>query len=444
MPRHSAIFRLAALSSLAMTAFALVLGMLFYHTARADLRGELDQRITAERDAVLCEGGIRGQTLAGLVDARSRHGVKDMYYTLTGAGGRYEAGVQIKARSVAGWSTIGFIDGDGKPDDVRALATPLPSGEMLIVGADPESIERLDERMGVLFAIVFGAMALAGIGSSFLLSGTIRNRLSSITDTADAIIGGDLHKRMPVGARGDEFDRLSATLNLMLDRIEGLLSNLRQVSSDIAHDLRTPLTRMRQKLDAGVASHDPAVLRGAIGDALERTDDLLELFTAILSIAEIEAGSTLRAAPLDLSALTSDIADSYVLAAEDSGRSLRHSIAPGIHVAAQRELIAQLLVNLLDNALRHTPPASLIELTLVSDADAAVLTVADNGPGIEPQDRARVFDRFVRLERSRTTPGHGLGLRLVAAIAAAHDATIALEDNNPGVRMTIRFRQPGQ
>lgn len=444
MLRRSTIFRLAAFNSLAFAVVALVLGLIVYNAVRGDLRSELDQRITAEQDALLREQEFTGRAMAELVDARSQHGARDMFYALVDGRGQRLAGAGVERLPAEGWSSAQFRDRKGKIDDARASTARLASGQLLIVGADPESIENLDERIVPLLAMVFGLIALIGIGGGFLMSAMIRRRLDAITDTAEAIIGGDLARRVTVGARSDEFDRLSATLNRMLDRIDGLMANLRQVSSDVAHDLRTPLTRLRQKLEVGMSRQDVASLRGAINEAIDRTDDLLELFTAILSISEVEAGSALNARRFDLSLLVSDIAESYLPAAEDAQRTLRHSLASGLAIDGQRELVAQLLVNLLDNALRHTPPMSAIEVSLGEVADGIELTVSDNGPGIAPEDRQRVFERFVRLDRSRSTPGHGLGLRLVAAIAKAHNATIALQDNNPGVRMIIRFRRSGQ
>ena len=437
---------MAAYFSLAFALVTFVLGVAIYRAMRTEFSRELDQRIVVERDALLRESSLDHGRLGEAVEGRSEHGGQDMFYAITNARGARVAGSFVGKAPAIGWSQVSFRDEEGVMDNARAVTTPVRDGEFLVVGADPETIERLDHKMVPLFAQVFGAMAVVGVAGGFLMSAALRRRIDAITGTAEAIIGGDLSRRMSISRSHDEFDRLSATLNQMLDRIDGLMSNLRQVSSDIAHDLRTPLTRLRQKLDLADASRqDVTALQGALDEAGAHADELLTLFTAILSISEVEAGGAkLRVRPLDLSALVTDIAESYGPAAEDSDRKLVCSIESGVVIDGQRELIAQLLVNLLDNALRHTPPTSEISVALTSSAEEAVLTVADNGPGITPEDRDRVFERFVRLERSRTTPGHGLGLRLVAAIAAAHRATITLEDNHPGVRMMITFKRSSQ
>lgn len=438
-PRSSTAFRFAAFYSLAFTAVILALGAAMYWAVRSELRYDLDQRVVIERNAVVRDAAAQG--LAHVIAERSGDDRGDMQYALLDASGRLLAGRKMVAPPKRlGWSEIDFVKDNGDPDYTRVTASRTADGGMLIVGADPEAIESLDERMLPLFAIAFGLIVAIGIAGAFWLGGAITRRLASINGTAKAIIGGDLSQRMPLTGSGDEFDRLSATLNLMLDRIAGLLDNLRQVSSDIAHDLRTPLTRLRQKLELGADASDPATLRGAIEEAGEQADEILSLFTAILSISEIE-GSALRFRQFDLSALIADLADSYRLAAEDDGRTLTCAVAPGIAINGQRELVAQLFVNLLDNALRHTPEGAEIAVSLEESASRAVLTVSDNGPGIAEEDRARVFERFVRLDRSRTTPGHGLGLRLVSAIAAAHGATVALEDNHPGVKIMISFER---
>jgi signal transduction histidine kinase len=227
----------------------------------------------------------------------------------------------------------------------------------------------------------------------------------------------------------------------MLDRITGLMENLRQVSNDIAHDLRTPLTRLRQDLEEAqkrdlTATDLKRVIESAVGEA----DVLLETFSALLRIAQIEAG-TRRSAfrPVDLSDVVRTVADAYAPAVEESGRALISEIADGVQVNGDRGLLSQLFVNLVENALHHTPPGTAITLRLGRGPAGVFAEVVDTGPGIPPDERAKVFRRFYRLERSRTTPGSGLGLSTVAAIAELHHAAIELVDNKPGLRVVIRF-----
>jgi signal transduction histidine kinase len=280
-----------------------------------------------------------------------------------------------------------------------------------------------------------------GIGGGLLLSAAFLRRVDMITRTADAIIAGDLSRRIERTGSGDDLDHLSATLNAMLDRITGLMENLRQVSNDIAHDLRTPLTRLRQDLEvAQKRDLSAADLRRAIESAGVEADVLLETFSALLRIAQIEAGSRRSAfRAVDLSDVVRTVADAYAPAVEESGRALISEIAAALEVSGDRGLLSQLFVNLVENALHHTPPGTAITLRLTRGPVGVVAEVADTGLGIPAEERGKVFRRFYRLERSRTTPGSGLGLSMVAAIVDLHHAAIELLDNKPGLRVVIRF-----
>jgi signal transduction histidine kinase len=225
----------------------------------------------------------------------------------------------------------------------------------------------------------------------------------------------------------------------MLDRIEGLLENLRQVSSDVAHDLRTPLARLRTRLEDGLRNAD-GVGRTVIEDSIERIDEVLSLFAAILRIAEVEAGETRRLfAQVDLSELVTELAESYAPAIEDGGRTLRWSAEPEVIVQGDRQLLAQAIVNLLENAQRHTPPKTQILVTLTASEKLARVEVADNGSGVPAEDLDRIARRFTRVEGSRTTPGHGLGLNLVRAVASLHGGRLVLRNDNPGFSATAEI-----
>jgi signal transduction histidine kinase len=441
----STAFRFAAFFSMAFTLVIVVMGASVYWAIRNELRYELDQRVVAARVALLREAADDNLGLRRAIDYRVTHEHGDMRYALLDADGQLVAGSSIATSPSLGWSGIEFRMPDNPTDGARIFASRTADGGLLIVGSDPEAIEELDERMVPLFVAAFGLIAAIGATGAFLFGRLLQRRLDAINRTAEAIIGGDLARRVPLGGNGDEFDRLAATLNRMLERIGGLLDNLRQVSGDIAHDLRTPLTRLRQKLElAEGGPDDPAVMKSAMHEAIEQTDDMLALFSGILGISEIEAGGAgVRMARVDLSALVTDLADSYQPSAEDSGRSLTRDIAPGIVIEGNRELLAQAGVNLLDNALRHTPAGTAIHMGLTEHGDDVVFAVSDHGPGIPPADRERMFTRFTRLESSRSTPGHGLGLSLVSAIARAHGGSAALEDNHPGaIAMVTIPRKP--
>ena len=271
-----------------------------------------------------------------------------------------------------------------------------------------------------------------GVLGAFVLGAYLRRRLATIGDTAQAIIAGDTAHRIAISAAGDEFDQAGLALNTMLDRIAKLMDNLRQVSSDVAHDLRTPLLRLRNQLEQ-VGS-----VEGAAERAIDLGDDVLKLFAAILRIAEVEAGALAQGfATVDLSALVQDIGDTFRPAITDNGRVLRCMVEPGIVVLGDRELLAQAVANLLDNASLHTPVGTAILLALDADEHRVRLGVEDDGPGVASEDRDRILHRFYRAERSRTTPGNGLGLSLVAAVASAHGGSAVVTTLSPGLRVTL-------
>lgn len=428
--------RFAILYSATFTLLIVGLGAMVYLTVRQELRYDLDQRVLTERNAVAREASVSG--LARVVGDRARQERGDMRYALLDANGKVVAGREVMVVPGPGWANMSFIKNDGSPDPTRALVTAVAKGR-LIVGADPEALESLDERLIPLFAATFGIIAAIGAGGAFILSHALRRRLDTITQTADAISAGDLTRRIVVVGRGGEFERLSATLNRMLDRIAALLENLRQVSSDIAHDLRTPITRLRQKLDLALSrDQDADGLRAAVQQAVEETDEILELFGAILSISEAEAGASIHRQRFNLSLLMNDLADIYQSAAEEDGdRTFTREVVPDVFVEANRGLIAQLTTNLLDNALRHTAPGTPLGLALQTEPTSVLLTIFDGGEGIPACQRDNVFARFTRLDRSRSTPGHGLGLSLVAAIAKAHGGHVRIGDNIPGVKVMV-------
>ncbi|MDB5715215.1 MAG: sensor histidine kinase, partial [Sphingomonadales bacterium] len=290
-----------------------------------------------------------------------------------------------------------------------------------------------------LFTAAFLIVVLMGVAGALLLGTYLRSRLGRISGTAQAIVGGDLDHRIPVSHRNDEFDQLGSALNAMLDRIARLLANLRQVSSDVAHDLRTPLARLRGQVEAALdGDQDPAVLRRSLKRALGQSDELLSLFAAILRIAEVESGALARHfTAVNITDLATDLYESYAPAVADLGRTLESAIETGVEIIGDRELIAQALINLLDNAQHHTPVTTNILISAKATDGQILLSVSDNGRGVGPRDRALIVRRFARLDASRSMPGHGLGLNLVSAIAEAHKGRLLIEDNGPGLRVSL-------
>jgi len=447
LPRlvSTASFRLSALYAVLFGGCVLLLGAAAFWSTRSALETQLTRRIEAEMTLLEQEFRSNGiDRLIATVQQRTRIKGNLDYFVLDTAGKRLAGDLPTTDR--LGWVVFdGGQNAGGEQSDeneaVRVLVKQLDGGFRLGVGEDLEQVGEMEETFLGILASALGIVLVLGIGGGLLLSAAFLRRVDMITRTADAIIDGDLSRRIERTGSGDDFDHLSATLNVMLDRIAGLMENLRQVSSDIAHDLRTPLSRLRQDLEeAQKRDLSAADFKRVIEDAVAEADVLLETFSALLRIAQIEAG-TRRSAfrPVDLSDVMRTVAEAYAPAVEESGRTLRTDIAEGVQVGGDRGLLSQLFVNLVENALHHTPPGTTIALRLSGQSAGVVAEVADTGPGIPADERVKVFRRFYRLERSRTAPGSGLGLSTVAAIVELHHAAIELLDNEPGLRVVIRF-----
>lgn len=321
----------------------------------------------------------------------------------------------------------------------------LLRGGLRLVGRDVRDLEAT--RALILDALAWGlaiTAALALLGG-WLMSAGVMRRLETINQTAGEIMAGDLSRRVPLNGSGDDFDALAANLNRMLERIEQLMAGVRQVSDNIAHDLRTPLTRVRTKLELLLTELDGCEnARALAAETIADTEEMLATFNALLRIARIESGARRAAfSPLDLAALTEDLAELYEPLAAERGQSLTLRLDGPARVTGDRDLLFQALANLVDNAIKYTPPGGTIALAVVSRTageDDVTVTIRDSGPGIPPQARERVLDRFVRLDDSRSTPGSGLGLSLVKAVLDLHQASIALGGDAGGLIVTIRFR----
>jgi signal transduction histidine kinase len=333
------------------------------------------------------------------------------------------------------------------PEDPRNKLTgfglTLPDGAFILVAQDASRLIDMQHAIVQAFTWAGGLTLLLAIGGGVLLGSNFVRRIDTIGRTSRAIMEGDLSARIPVRGTNDEIDQLVVGLNAMLDRIQQLMDGLRQVTSDIAHDLRTPLGRLRQRLeDARERATTTGEYEAATEAAIAEADGLLDIFSALLRIAQIEAGAQKSAfGSVDLSALLKSIADAYVPSAEDSGHKLDATIDEGVTLTGDRQLLAQLFSNLIENALSHTPAGSTVRLVLRKTATGFDAQVADDGPGIPEAERDKVFDRFYRLDRSRTTKGSGLGLALVKAIATLHGLSLRLEDRQPGLAVVLGGRQ---
>jgi signal transduction histidine kinase len=437
-------FGLVAAVSLALAGAMLLLGAVALYVAHEELERQLDHRIEAETGSLLSafrRGGLPSLSRA-VREREERHRARGLGYLLVDRRGVRIAGLLDAAVPPPGWREFLFVN-EGSSDDrdvAQALTTRLPDGSTLVVAADRKPIEDSDRAIAWLTAAMAGMAMLIGIAAAWTLATVTRGRIERLNNAAQAIIEGDISRRMPRDIRAGEFDRLAETLNLMLDRNAKLLESLRQVSTDIAHDMRTPLARQQQVLEAALAVEDAAACRQAVERAAAIGRDLIDLFGALLRISEIETFE-LRSGfeTLDLHEVVDRVTEAFAPDIEASGKSVRISAEPGAYIEGDRQLLSQLLANLLENGIRHTPAGTRIEVSLSQDGDAVRLSVTDDGPGIPAEDRDRVLRRFARLEQSRSTPGHGLGLSLVDVIARAHQAELFLRDHEPGTCVELIF-----
>jgi len=321
--------------------------------------------------------------------------------------------------------------------EAAGVAIAVPGGYMLVVGRDAEDQRDFANTLRRILLWGLGSIAALGLGGGLVAGRGILARIEAMRATAETIVSGDLSRRVPVNGSADEFDRLAGSLNGMLERIEQLMTGMREVSDNIAHDLRTPLSRLRTRLELALReAKDGGVAREAVTGAIEETDGLIKTFNALLSLARLETGTAGTLAVADLGPLVADAAELYEPVAEEKGVTLTTAIADGVPVAADRQLLGQAVTNLIDNALKYGG-GSPIEVAVRRNGVSAEIVVADRGPGVAEGDRERALKRFVRLEASRSAPGSGLGLSLVAAVARLHGGAVRLEDNAPGLRVVI-------
>jgi signal transduction histidine kinase len=437
-------FRLAALYLiLFVVSVGALLGYVYLNTAVL-LQEQTDYTIQAEVQALSDQYQLRG--LNGILDTvqrRSRDNTGSVYLLAAPAGQRIAGNLQdlpSVPTEDASWIEFPLEVQKGAVREshvARAFYTDLPGGFKLIVGRDVESLRQFAAiiRQTILYAL---AIALVlGLGGGLLMSRNFLRRVDAITDASRTIMAGNMSGRMPVTGSNDELDRLALALNEMLEQIESLMGAMKEVSSNVAHDLKTPLTRIKARVEAALRSGSEADYRAALENTVDESDRLLDTFNALLSIARAEAGQARSGlVPVDAAELIADVADLYEPLAEEEGGTLTASAGPGLTVLGDRQLLAQALTNLLDNALKYgardgeTPD---ITVTGALEDDKVVITVADHGAGSPPEDRGRVTERFVRLDQSRTKPGNGLGLSLVSGVMKLHKGALVLEDNQPGL-----------
>lgn len=325
-----------------------------------------------------------------------------------------------------------------------ALVLTLPNGMILLVGRDLGEPERFRGVVQRALMLALGIMGLGALMIWYFVGRTALRRIDSISEASARIMGGDLSGRLPVTGAGDEFDRLSENLNAMLTRIAALNEGLKQVSDNIAHDLKTPLTRLRSRAEVALSTaRDAPDYRETLEATIAESDQLIRTFNAILMISRLEAGYSAESTePLDLAEIASGVVDLYEPLAEEQNVSLETRMEGSVRIQGNRELVAQALSNVVDNAIKYAadqPGKARVLVAAAASGSQARLSVTDNGPGVPEEDRQRVTERFVRLEKSRTRPGSGLGLSLAKAVMKFHGGTLELSDAKPGLRVEMVF-----
>jgi len=464
MPRlfRTTTFRLTLLFlALFAAAAAAFLGYIYVATA-GEVSRRADNEIVREMnslEATYRQGGVNGLNTA--IIERSA-GDRPFVYLLMDATGKKISGTIPgspidETGSGENWTRFTLTDTDSDGAELRhparGLQKRLYGGELLFVGADTGESEAFV--VGIARAL-WGAGALIiilGLAGGVLVSRNVARQMQGLTEAVEAVRGGDLRTRIAVRGVRDEYDELAEGLNDMLDRLEQSMGGLRHAGDAIAHDLRSPLTRLRARLEAGLievenGKGDPVQ---ALEQALVDADNVLTTFNAVLAIARLQAaGRAPDPKPFDPGSLATDIAELYEAVCEDKGLDFKIELTPRLTINGAREILAQALANVLDNAIKYTPPGGAVMLRVRRRSSGEVeFSVTDTGPGVPEEDRARVVQRFVRLENSRSEPGSGLGLSLVAAVAEAHGGRLELSEGpgvidgfGPGLRVAIVLPRP--
>ncbi|MEJ1975689.1 MAG: HAMP domain-containing sensor histidine kinase [Acetobacteraceae bacterium] len=426
----------------ALSALALVLFLWWATAGLLDRQVEAAIRADAQGLSEQWQGGGLPALQSTIEDRLAENVDDDAIYLLV------NASLQPLAGNLAHWPALVTepdqsyelrIERAGIISMARVRRFDLPDGDRLLIGRDVE--QRRPLRTLLTSALLWSLLLLVVLGTvgGLVMQRLFRRMIANVSLTAAAIAQGDLGRRVRVSGLGDEFDRLAEVINDMLDRIARLMDGVRQVSNSIAHDLRTPIARARARLeDAGMHATSTEELHAAIERAVMDLDRVTAVFDALLRIAEIEAGARRSAfAKLDVAPLVTDLAELYTAVAEERGTRLVLTAPAPLPVNGDRELIQQALANLLDNAIKFSPPGGMIHLTAALYGDVVSITVSDQGPGIPEADRGRATERFFRGEAARQTPGSGLGLALVEAVAQLHGGSLHLEDAEPGLRAVL-------
>ncbi len=442
-------FRLAATFATLFSVTAVLLFVALYAALRAELAGEIVERVDETLDALSAVDRNKGfDDLTSVVTSES-DSVRDAdtIFLLIDKAGQYRAG-NVRDIAVSPGllrlprDTLALTPDRGDPDDVfLAKWQPMSDGSLLVGSSDRE-IRRIEGMLGTGLAWGLCITSVLAAAAGAVLARRADLRLRAITGTLDAAAQGNLGARIPLSRSNDDIDHIGRQINQTVAKLQTLVENVNQSSSDIAHDLKKPMSRLQHTLErARVAANNPTQVRSAIDESLAELESIVETFEALLRITQIEAGARKsRFREIDLAEVLSEVGEVYQPVAEDSGLQL--NVTPTLTHApvwGDRELLVQMFANLIENSIRHCPGGTQIGMSLEEHPEGYSATVADTGPGIPEAERKKVFRRLYRLEAARSTPGNGLGLALVSAIAELHDAKVALGDNGPGLRVVVDF-----
>jgi signal transduction histidine kinase len=442
---HTSVLQLTLVYVALFGVSVLALFYLIYWSTVGYLERQTNETIQVEIDGLLEQYERRGASgLADVIAERVRHDEENRsVYLLADAIGRPLAGnlpyLPQQFDALTGqWLDFVKPDGGGANTPVRVGLIRIGPGLRLLVGRDIRElaqIRQLFARTSIYGLTLTMALAIAG---GVLMAFSARRRLADLNRTTRQIIAGDLSRRAPLRGSGDEHDELARNINAMLDQIQGLLEGMRHVGDSVAHDLRGPLTRLRNRLETLATADQPR--REDLVECVEQVQHVLDTFNALLRIARVESGAHRSAfAALDLERIVRDVCELYQAAADERQIELHCTVRAAVEVFGDRELLAQALTNLLDNAVKYTPTGGRIVVTLERTEDIARIRVADSGPGVPAADRDRVLQRFARLDQARSQPGNGLGLALVNAVTTQHHGRLSLADNAPGLAVTIEI-----
>jgi signal transduction histidine kinase len=447
---RSSTLRLALICIVIFGAGVCALFTYVYWSTASYVRGRADRAIAAER--VVLRQSYDGSGRDGLIAAIGRRiaeeGLEGGLYLLADASFAPVAG-NLKIwppilKGPEGWGDFNASEPEANAAGQtlrRAAFETLPDGYHLLVGKDIHDLDAFAGKIEIALALsILLTFVLAGVASVFVTRRTV-GRIEAINATSRAIMQSDLGRRIPRQGTRDEWDQLAENLNLMLDRIEGLMGEVKQVTDNVAHDLRTPLARMRGRLEKAYASpRDSEHDQSLIGNTLMDLDSVLRMFASLTRISQIEANDRTAAFhTVDLSNVAREVVELFDAAAEEKGGHLSVVADQPVFVTGDRDLLFDAVANLVDNAIKHGRESGQVMVEVARDTSGAIISIADDGPGIPANESQQVFKRFYRLERSRRTPGNGLGLSLVAAVARLHGARIEMADNAPGLKFKLLF-----